>query len=98
MAKPKVTLELIKRVECLYFTDKRADAERLIEDNGDNDRLEIISLWAGMSFVGFAIMTPEQYDYFNSFFQGNSAYVGFYDGVTVVNLAPKKEVYHYGKT
>lgn len=97
MAKPKVTLELTKRVECLYFTDRRADVEKLIEDNADNDKLEIISLWAGMSFVGFAIMTPEQYDYFSSFLQGNSAYVGFYDGVTVVNFTPEKEVLHYGK-
>ena len=78
-----IGLEIKKRFECAYFSKYRCDVQRLLEDDGNAGKKKIISLWDGMHFVGYAVMTPEQYKYFQQYMNGNGAFVGFYDGVKV---------------
>ena len=85
-----IGLEIKKRFECAYFSKDRRDVQRLLEDDCDAGK-KIISFWNEMHFAGYAVMTPEQYDYFQQYMNGNGAFVGFYDGVKVYDYTPGTE-------
>lgn len=74
-----VTLEIMKRVECEFYTRHRNEVTAYLQESGDTGK-EIIPLWHGLHFAGFAVFNSAQYDYFSRFMNMES-FVGFYDGV-----------------
>lgn len=84
-----IGLEITKRVECLYFGKTRHDVSKFLERVGEHGK-EIVPLWRGMSFAGFAVMNAQQFEYFQKF-MASSEFIGMYDGVKVYNYTPGTE-------
>lgn len=75
-------LELKKRVSCAAFLPTRTKAnDYLLKHESEENPLEIMLIYKGVAFAGYAIMTPEQMEYYNNFFVPSDTEGSYFDGV-----------------
>lgn len=82
-------VEATKRFECAFFSPLRSKCNEWLNEHEQNAQYEIIPLWDGMTFKGFAVMDENQTEYFSKFFALESPVIGFYDKCAAWDIPPQ---------
>lgn len=86
-------VEVTKCFECAYFSGYRSKVAEwtTAQEEKHNLTYEIIPIWNGMSFLGFAALDENQFDYYSKFFAVESPVIGFYDKAAEWDIPPDRK-------
>jgi len=76
-----IVLKIMKKVQCAFFSPLELECADYMVKNGGESNYEVIALWNGQQFYGYAVMTKAQYDEYAKYFVDDDIATARYDSV-----------------